>query len=386
MSTYQISWMDHTSSTSIPSQVLGKVVDDVFGDLTPTWSPSGMALEDNDLFSWDTAFDLNDFDFLPTYNPALDISPPNENISSASLLQSPPSTVSSDQDANLEIPEQRSVNAIDDHTALMELSKINIDLHARVAAAKSNKSSLRFDDLVYRQGPLYIDNYTLTGFVLETSQRFLRIITSLLDTRTSPNFLPPWSTADIQFSQLPSLEEELKSQQTNKISQGAHSPTFYRSVPTERLSTPLALIVTSIFAQLMSLYGLMLEYTTARVARLSTEPMSPVPILTHGGQIPANLCSQGALISRDITYLLESMLYVLGIESGPSSSRKGLLTTKQAKALWSELDSRHAIIPGQTVMEPAVLQRLFGKMETVLERIAADSIGLDIIPISVSRP
>jgi hypothetical protein len=101
--------------------------------------------------------------------------------------------------------------------------------------------------------------------------------------------------------------------------------------------------------------------------------MPPIPILSNHTLSLESLCTQGAFFSRATVHVLERMQHVLGIEPGPGASQKGLLTAKQIKVLWGELDSGRGIVPGQALMGPAILQRLFGKMETVLERIAADS-------------
>lgn len=325
---------------------------------------------DNDSSSWNNGFGFAESASLFAYNSFFGASPPitDTNTSPLYLLQSPASTVNSEPHVSLEITKQ--YHAIDDHTALMELSKINVDLHARVSAAKANNSHLTFDDLVYRQGPLYIDKYTLAEFVLDISQQFLQIIARVLSTRTDPNISPTSLAADARIYELLPLNHKSKLESTNEPS---HSPPSYHGGLREPLSTPLALMITSIFIQLLSLYELLLEHTTTRVDRLPIEPMPPIPILSNHTLSLESLCTQGAFFSRATVHVLERMQYVLGIESGPGASQKGLLTAKQIKVLWGELDSGHGIAPGQALMGPAILQRLFGKMEIVLERIAVDS-------------
>jgi hypothetical protein len=360
-------WVNLATSASTPLQVLGKAVGGEFGDAAPTW-PS-MSL---DLSPWDIGFDLTESDFMFAHKPASGILPPDTNTPSSYLSHSPPSTVSSDYNINnLETPEQSNANIIDDSTALMELSKMNIDLHTRVSAAKMSKSQLTFNDLVYRQGPLYIDNYTLAQFMLQISQSFLQVITRLLSAREGPGNLYSSPIVATQISELLSLNYQSKPQQTNQIKQPSYSPPSYNNDPSEPLPAPLALIITSIFIQLISLYELVLEYTTARVDRITIEPVSPVPILFHDGLTLESMCLQGALYSRAVVHVLERMQCVLGIESGPSPSQKRLLTAKQTEMLWSELENRRAIIPSQAVMGPAILRRLFGKMTVAFEHIAA---------------
>jgi len=204
---------------------------------------------------------------------------------------------------------------------------------------------------------LYIDKYTLAEFVLDISQHFLQIIARVLSTRTGPNVLPASFAADARIYELLSLN---------------HKSKYHGGLP-EPLSTPLALTITSIFIQLLSLYELLLEHTTTRVDRLTIEPMPPIPILSNHTLSLESLCTQGAFFQRATVDVLEKMQSVLGIKSGPGASQKGLLTAKQIKVLWGELDSGRGIVPGQALMGPTILRRLFGKMEIVLERIAANS-------------
>ena len=358
-----------TSSSSGPLQV----IDHAFAGLAPTWSPMGLASINDDLSPWDTGFELAASASLFAYDSVFGASPPNTDTdtSSSYLLQSPPSTVSSDQ----QITFKGDTSPIDDHTALTELSKINIDLHARVSAAKSNCSRLTFDDLVYRQGPLYIDNCTLAEFVLNISESFLQTISRVLSSRVGSDFLPASSIVGTRISELPSPNHKSRPQPTCQVNQPPHSSPPYHDVPPEPLSTPLALTITSIFIQILSLYELILEHTTTRVDRLPIEPIPPIPILPYDSLVLKSLCSQGAFFSGTAAHVLEKMQYVLGIEAGRGAGQKGLLTAKQVKILWIELDSGRAIVPGQTLMGPAILQRLFGKMENVLERLAADTGG-----------
>ena len=252
-----------TSSSSGPLEV----IDHAFAGLAPTWSPLGLASINDDLLPWDTGFDLAASTSLFAYDSIFGASPPITDADAAPvyLLQSPPSTISS-------APKRCDTSAIDGHDALMELSKINIELHARVSAAKSNYSHLTFDDLVYRQGPLYIDSYTLTEFILNISQDFLQVITGLL---------PASPATDTRISELLSLSHKSKSPSTNHANRASHSPPSHCAGLPEPLSAPLALTITSIFIQILSLYELILEHTTTRVDRLPIEPIPPIPILPY---------------------------------------------------------------------------------------------------------
>ncbi|KAJ4004542.1 hypothetical protein NW752_011639 [Fusarium irregulare] len=354
--TYSIDWTSLASPASTSLQVVGKTVDHSFGGSAPTCSPVDLSSVND---PWNTGFGLGESSSTFAYDSVFGASPPITDTDAAPmyLLQSPPSTISSTHRLG-------DTSANDDHNALMELSKINIDLHARVSAAKANCSHLTFDDLVYRQGPLYIDNYTLTEFILNISQDFLQVIIGLL---------PASPTADTRISELLSLSHKSKSQSPTQVNQASHSPPSHHAGLPEPLSAPLALMITSIFIQILLLYELILEHTTTRVDRLPIEPIPPIPILPYDSLVLESLCRQGAFFSRTLADFLERMQYVLGIDSGPGAGQKGLLTAKQVKAFWGDLDSERSIVPGQALMGPIVLGRLFVKMEIIFERIAEDS-------------
>jgi TRAP-type mannitol/chloroaromatic compound transport system permease large subunit len=135
------------------------------------------------------------------------------------------------------------------------------------------------------------------------------------------------------------------------------------------LSTPIALAITSIFTQMVSLYELILEYITARVERIATDPIVAVPGFTFGGVPLERPCTQGMLFSEVIVHLLERIERALGIGLVPVGGEAGLLAARQIQVLWSELDGRREIIPGRAVMRPADLRRLFGKVADIFRQL-----------------
>lgn len=53
------------------------------------------------------------------------------------------------------------------NTAMVRLSKLNVDVHARIAAAEAHRASLSLESVIYRTGPLFMNNMTL-GFTAAT--------------------------------------------------------------------------------------------------------------------------------------------------------------------------------------------------------------------------
>ncbi|KAJ8100199.1 hypothetical protein POJ06DRAFT_180724, partial [Lipomyces tetrasporus] len=288
-------------------------------------------------------------------------------------IETPPKTVSAANSIyfapidKVAIPGPETADGIDTSDAIFKLSNMNLDLHIRVAAAEMNKATLDFNSIIYQQSALYIDNFTLAEFMLKTSQDFLLILTRLLSSRPSRGLLCASRAAKTPFSKLLSLSSQ--SHQNNHHNLSSISSSSYPIAAWEPLSAPLSLTVTSIFTQLVSLYELILHYIAARVERIATDPIAPIPGLTFGGLPLENSCTQGMLFSEVIVHLLERIERALGIVSVPDGGEVGLLSVRQIEVLWSELDGRRAIIPGHAIMGPAKLRRLFGKVAFIFKQL-----------------
>jgi hypothetical protein len=269
----------------------------------------------------------------------------------------------------LVIPGPESVGGgIESSDAIAKFSKINLDLHIRVAAIEKNRTILDLNSLIYRESALFIDNYTLAVFILKTSQDFVQILTLLLNSRQCHG---PLCTS--QKSVTLSLEPvplPLQSYQHNYSNPTSTFSLPYPSAASQPLLAPLALTITSIFTQLISLYELFLEHLTTRIERLSTDPVAPIPGFTFGGLPLVEPCTQGLLFSNGVVHLLERMERALGI-SEPEAGEVGLLSARQVEVLWSELDGGIGITPVDgTVRRPANVKKLLGKMAIIFSRLA----------------
>ncbi|KAH8704061.1 C6 zinc finger domain protein [Talaromyces proteolyticus] len=250
--------------------------------------------------------------------------------------------------------QERPVGGIEISDAIAKLSKINLDLHIRMAAIEKNRMIVDLNSLIYRESPLFIENDTVAVFMLKTSQDFVLILTRLLNSRHClPEPVPP----------------RLQSYQYNYHNSTPASSLPYPSVASQPLLTPLALAITSIFTQLISLCELFLEHLTTRIERLSTNPIAPIPGITFGGSPLAEPCMQGMLFSNGVVHLLETMERVLGI-SEPGSSKVGLLSARQIEVLWSELDGRVGVTRDHGTMRPAHVKNLLQRIATVLSRLS----------------
>ncbi|KAL4861591.1 hypothetical protein BDV12DRAFT_180013 [Aspergillus spectabilis] len=222
--------------------------------------------------------------------------------------------------------------------AITKLFQINLDLHIRLAAAEKYRTTLDLNTIVYPQGPLFIEDYTLAEFVLKASEDFSQILTHLC---------------------------------VSQLSRPSHNPTrsSFPSLPARPLSAPLALTITSILTQLISLYEFILDHLITRIERLPTDPLTPIRTVKFKGLLqPDKPCVQGMIFSNAIVALLEEMEIALGINEMRDHRTSCLLSARQADVLLSELNGRVGVTSnnGGEAMRPADVKQLFQKAATVL--------------------
>ncbi|KAF5671261.1 c6 zinc finger domain-containing protein [Fusarium heterosporum] len=340
-----VDWTNLMSPATTPTQDATVADINTMGSEIATWPMTGVDSFGQSSLSWDAFLGFADADYMFTHEATFE--------PSFYLTPSPPSTPSSDHGAclnkihNVEIPGLGKVDSIDISTALLELSKINIDLHNRITAANTHKDSLKFDNVVQRDGPLYIDNVTLAEFVLKASLKLLQIVNRLLSNKQN-------------LASNPLRPPQTKSQLQDLIQSNGTS-----------CSPAIALLVTSIFTQLITLYELILEYITTRVERISCDPIPSISGVMFNGLPLEDSFAQGLLFCQAIVYLMERTEIALGTRS---STGAGLLSARQVKVLWGELDSRQPIIADHAIMRPSTLRRLFGKVAGIFGQIVGDSL------------
>ncbi|KAI8677867.1 Zn(2)-C6 fungal-type domain-containing protein [Fusarium keratoplasticum] len=345
-----LSWNSTVTPAPTPSPVPVPAVDDA------TWPAIEMGSFSQPLPLWD--LDRTDSLFSPDLGFSITMPTPYS-------LEALPKTVSAANGTYLTPADNvamRGPDTIYTSDAMLELFRMNLDLHTRVAAVERNKDTLDFNSVIYRQSVLYIDNSTLAEFMLKTSRDLLLILTKLLNSRESRGRLSYSSLAEAPFPKLVSPSP------SQTYPRNHHLPISPVVAAEEPLSAPIALTITSIFTQMVSLYELILEYMTARLERITTDPIAPIPGFTFGGVPLDKPCTQGMLFSEVIVHLLERIERVLGIGPVPLGGEEGLLAARQIQVLWSELDGRREIIPGRGIMRPADLRRLFGKVVDIFRQ------------------
>lgn len=285
---------------------------------------------------------------------------------------------------------QLAADGIAASEAIAKLSKINLNFHIRMAAAEANRDTLDFNSLIYKDSPLYIDNLLMSEFVLGESQKFLTILTRLRASRptrrlsyapqptrsTFPRLLSMSSQMDAiaKDDHMPRLagpprfseSQSYRGSQYNSTS----VPSVYPLAASEPLLAPLALTITSIFIQLISLCELSVKHMTARIERIAVDPIVVVPGLTFGGLAVAEPCTQGMLFCNVVVHLLERIERSLGIAMVPEGGEAGLLSAKQMDALWGELDEGFSTADGRGAMRPVNVREAFDELGRILRQLS----------------
>ncbi|KAF5250092.1 hypothetical protein FANTH_4645 [Fusarium anthophilum] len=252
---------------------------------------------------------------------------------------------------------------VDPGEFMSDLSTINLGLHVRLEAIKKTKSSLDFDSMIYQHGPLFIDDITFAEYIIKVAQEFLFILTKLYKTRHCPELLRDSQPMELICPCLPS--PELRQNTKNIFDVSLPQPT----VTSEPLPTPIALMITSIFIQLITIYELILDNIATRVERIAVDPIEPVPGLMVCGRPLERPCTQGMIFCEVSVSLIENIERVLGVGRGGEGKEVGLLSPRQVEVLGNELNERHRVIPNHAMMTPAILRKLLSKVADIFRSI-----------------
>ena len=255
---------------------------------------------------------------------------------------------------------------IEPSEAISRLSKINLDLHIRIAALESNKVDIDLDSFLYAKGPLFIDSQTAAIFMLNTSREFLQVLTQLL------NDFPRYRSGRLQDMQTPFPGTSLPSGQSDGHTGGGQvSPSSSHLSPLpELLGSPLALTIISIFTQLIQLYEASVEHLAARMENLSTNPIALIPGLSFAGMPMRDPCTQGMLFTNMIINMLDGMELALGIHKMTQRPGQHLLSPRQIDVLWSELDGAPGPGWGLGTGRPMRVRKTFGEMSVLLTQLS----------------
>ncbi|KAI9154658.1 hypothetical protein HJFPF1_07215 [Paramyrothecium foliicola] len=206
--------------------------------------------------------------------------------------------------------------------SLDELQRINLDLHARLAAVELHKDAINLDMMLYQYGPLFINDRTVAEFTLEASREFLHVLGRLRNKQMEANLAaaarptPPPLAATYNPRDSP-----------------FHLTQWHGMLKPSNSSLPL--VIVSIFTQLIILYELNVREMTRRIDAMDA-PVLTIPGLDFGRVMDLDPRLQGLLFSEAVLNFLERMERSVGV-TGSRAGLQGLLSPKQLNVLWSEL-------------------------------------------------
>ncbi|UPL04253.1 hypothetical protein LCI18_015187 [Fusarium solani-melongenae] len=284
-------------------------------------------------------------------------------------------TVICSDPASLVIPELGSpMGSIDLSDALSKLSKLNNDLHIRMAAIESHRSAVTLNSILFREGPLFIDNLTLGEFTMRSTQELFQVLSRLLNNRQC--HAPLDGAHKLDIVNLPGLDGKSSSSHPYGGGHNGHGQgpstnlaSSFPSASLQPLLAPLALTITATFTQLISLYEVFLKHMILWLENIATEPLGPIPGLRIGEAWPQDLCAQGIRFSNASLNLLERIEQILGLTGRPEWGGPSLLSIQQINLLWSVLDGGEGITPGHGFMRPAYVKRSLRKAWSVMSRV-----------------
>ncbi|KAF5578007.1 C6 zinc finger domain-containing protein [Fusarium pseudocircinatum] len=284
-------------------------------------------------------------------------------------------TVICSDPARLVLPELGSpMGSIDLSDALSKLSKLNNDLHVRMAAVESHRSVMTLSSILFREGPLFIDNLTLGEFTLRSAQDLFQVLSRLLNNRQCHSPLEGVQMFDM--ANLPGLDGQSSSPHPYGGGHSGHgrgqNPSVASPFPSaspQPLLAPLVLTITAVFTQLISLYEVFLKHMMLWLKIIATEPLGSISGLQIGEASPQYLCAQGIHFSNASLNFLERIEQILGLTGLPEWGGPGLLSMQQIDLLWSVLDGGEGITPGHGFMRPAYVKRSLWKALSVMSRV-----------------
>jgi hypothetical protein len=219
---------------------------------------------------------------------------------------------------------------IDDKRLMVTLARIVHGLRLRRAMVQANRSLLSLNRFIHREGPFFIESYSLCEYVMTSAQELSQIVGALLH----------WPQ--------PALK------------------------PGEWLPPYLVPTIIDIYCSILAFFQLFLEHLTDRAERQGDDSVIPIPGLTFNGAILTGPCTQGVLFSSSSFYLLGRLESVLGLDS--MSGGTGLLSTKQVDVLFDKIDRGEDLARGKGIMRPADVKRLYARVAAVLEKLSANEL------------
>jgi hypothetical protein len=218
--------------------------------------------------------------------------------------------------------------SLDGRAAVVRLKRNLQGLRLRTAMVQANRSLLSLDFMIHREGPFFIESYSLCEYVTTTTQDLVQIVTALL------NLCQSASKHDVL------------------------------------LSVHLVSTIMDIYCLILAFFQLFLEHLTDRAEQNGSNPVVPIQGLSYNGMVLTGPCTQGTLFTSSTSILLGQLDNVLGLD--PVSGGTGLLSTNQIDVLCDKLDRSEDLAQRKGIMRPADVRKLYARVAAVLERLSAN--------------
>ncbi|KAM0704553.1 hypothetical protein Q7P35_008787 [Cladosporium inversicolor] len=219
------------------------------------------------------------------------------------------------------------IRRADPSSAMVRMLSIVYGLRIRSTLVQNNNARMNLSILIHRRGPLFIDTYSLSEYVMTSAQELEQLVAILLS----------------------KLDTDCR--------------------PDEQFSACLLSTVVDVYCRILSFFELFLEHLTDGAERYASDPVVPIPGLMFNGVVLTGPCMQGVLFSSSIHQILGRLEDLLGL--GPLSGY-GLLSSDQLEELCTKLDQTNDLAQSRGIMRPADMKKLYAQVATVLEQLAVN--------------
>ncbi|KAF4806094.1 Fusaric acid cluster transcription factor FUB10 [Colletotrichum siamense] len=234
------------------------------------------------------------------------------------------------------------------HEAFVKLSKVNVDLHLHLSKIDNHRQHMDLCSFIYPDSVLSVDSVTLAELALVIFQDFVTVLSTLakslkqaavdLAILPSQDAVPslPWDNS----GGLPTALGWIVPSESFP-SPDILSPSTATSA-SEAVGPPLALVITSCFVQIITLFESITLHIHKRLESLAVDPLTPIEGLKFGAFWIGDGHLQGIIFTQIITSLLERADRLLGLRDHDTSRwgtspHQAILSNNQRDILHGQL-------------------------------------------------
>ncbi|CAI0643694.1 unnamed protein product [Colletotrichum noveboracense] len=234
------------------------------------------------------------------------------------------------------------------HEAFVRLSRVNVDLHLHLSKVDNHRQHMDLCSFIYPDSVLSVDSVTLAELALVIFQDFVTVLSTLAESMKqaavdlaslpSQDAVPslPWDNS----GGLPTALGWIVPSESFP-SPDIMSPSTATSAP-EAVGPPLALVITSCFVQIITLFESITLHIHKRLESLAVDPLTPIEGLKFGAFWIGDGHLQGIIFTQIITSLLERANGLLGLRDHDTSRwstspHQAILSSEQRDILRGQL-------------------------------------------------